>query len=179
MMSKLLLSILFSFLLLHANAQDAVPLESKIPKDSLAYMRYPEMPSFNILLTDSTTIFNTYNIPKGAPVLLVLFDPDCKHCRLLTKRLMDGMDSLKEIQMYWVTHVHSMAAIRKYSEEHHFADHKNIKVVGRDYEFFMSPYYGITIVPDLALYDANKNIIKLFEGGTTVSDLYEALHQKK
>lgn len=165
-----------------ALAQDAkteVAKEESPKNDSLPYLKYPTLPAFNIRLTDSFTIFNTYNIPKGRPTILILFSPDCKHCKLLTKRLLEGMDSLKNADFYMVTPVHSNTEIKKFYEEHHLADYKNIKVVGRDYEFFFHDFYHTRIVPDVALYDERKKFVKLFEGNTSVEELYKHLHPEK
>ena len=147
--------------------------------DSLPYQKYPTLPAFNIRMMDSVTIFNTYNIPKGKPTLIVLFSPDCKHCKAMTRQLLKGMDSLKGIQIYMITPMHSMTAIRNFYEEFHLGDYPEIKLAGRDYEFFFHDFYGTKLVPDLVLYDERKKLIKLFEGNTTVADIYTALHGGK
>ncbi len=144
--------------------------------DSLPYQKYPTLPAFNIMLRDSVTIFNTYNIPEGRPTLLMLFDPDCKHCKAEIRRLLDGMDSLKEIRFYLVTSVHDFKRIRDFYDEYHLGDYKNIEVVGRDYEYFFITYYGVKFVPDLVLYDTHKNLVKFFEGHVTVEELYRLTH---
>jgi len=127
-------------------------------------------------LMDSVTIFNTYNIPEGKPIALFFFDPECSHCQAVTKELLKEMDKIKDIQFYMITPVHSMSALRKFYDDYHLADYKNIKLAGRDYEFFFGSFYGIKYVPDLALYDAHKNLIKLFEGAISAKELYSYTH---
>lgn len=144
--------------------------------DSLPYQKYPKLPAFNILLTDSTTIFNTFNTASGRPTAIVFFDPDCSHCQSVTRRLLDGMDSLKNIRFYFISSVHSMAGIRKFKADYHFDDYKNIEVIGRDYEFFFVSYYGVTFVPDIALYDGKKKFVKLWQGTALVDELYKYTH---
>jgi thioredoxin-related protein len=147
-------------------------------KDTLRpYQKSPKLPAFNIQLMDSVTIFNTYNIPKGKKTILMLFFPDCKHCKRTIKNLISGMDSLKDVQFYLTSSVHSMTDVKKFYEEHHLADFDNIKVVGRDFEFFFFGFYGTRTVPALAIYDENKKFLKLFEGETTVKQLYEYTHK--
>ena len=63
-------------------------------------------------------------------------------------------------------------------EDNHFDKYPNIKVVGRDYEFFYGEYYGVTLVPDFVLFNDQKMFIKYFEGSTTVADLYEWFNKK-
>jgi len=144
--------------------------------DSLPYQKYPTLPAFNILLLDSTTIFNTFNIEEGKPSLIVFFDPECKHCKLVTKMLLCGMDSLKDVNVYMISSVHSIGAIKRFYDEYRLGDYKNILVVGRDYEFFFVTYYGVKFVPDIVVYDSHKNLVKFFEGHTTISELYSYTH---
>ena len=140
--------------------------------DSLPYQKYPKLPAFNILEMDSVTIFNTYNIPAGKKTILLFFSPDCGHCQMLMRNLIKNMDSLKDVQFYMMTVVHSMTTLRNFYNEYHLADYKNIHVVGRDYEFFYIPYYGIKNFPDMALYDEHKKLIKLFEGDIPLTQLF-------
>ena len=147
--------------------------------DTLApYQKYPTLPAFNILMMDSTSIFNTYNIPEGKPVALFFFSPDCRHCQLTTKRLVKGMDSLKDIDFYMITPVHSMTELQNFCELYHLGDYQNIKLIGRDYEFFFGSFYKIRYVPDVALYDSHKKLIKLIQGETHVKDLYDAFYSQ-
>jgi len=148
---------------------------ASVPDSALAYKKYPALPAFNLRLMDSVTIFNTYNIPEGKPVALFFFDPECSHCQAVTKELLKGMDSIHDIQFYMITPVHSATALRKFYEDYHLADYKNIILAGRDYEFFFGTFFGVKYVPDLALYDAHKKLIHLFEGAITVKELHKAI----
>ena len=161
-----------------ANAQDAKAKGKNDPaKDTMQpYRKNPTLPAFNLRLMDSVTIFNTYNIPGGKPIGLFFFDPECSHCQAVIKALLKGMDSIKEIQFYMITPVHSATALRKFYADYHLGDYKNIVLAGRDYEFFFGSFYGVKYVPDLALYDGNKKLVKLYEGAITVKELHKAIH---
>ncbi len=175
-MKQIIFALILVSFMLGANGQEHKPQEPV--KDTPLYKRYPELPAFNIRKMDSFEVFNTFNIPKGRPVALVLFDPECSHCELLTEELVRGMDSLKNIDFYYFTPASSMTAVRKFHKNHHFDQYPNIKMVGRDYEFFFSDYYDVRFVPDIALYDENKKFVHLFENKVTVRDLYEYTHKK-
>jgi thiol-disulfide isomerase/thioredoxin len=171
---KLAATVFAICLALSSLAQDD---KKKAETDTLKpYQKYTSLPAFNILEMDSLTLFNTYNIPKGKPVALMLFSPDCKHCKRTINALCASMDSIKDVQFYMVTGSHSMTDIRKVYKEHHLADYKNIIKMGRDPEFFFLSYYGTKFVPDVALYDEHKKLIKLIEGETTATEIYKALH---
>jgi len=173
-----LIVVLFSALANTGYAQQKTnTADTQDPADTLKpYQKYPTLPAFNIRLMDSVTIFNTYNIPEGNPTAIMLFSPECKHCKRTIKALIKGMDSIKNIQFYLVTGFHDFAAIRAFYEEHHLADYKNIKVVGRDYEFFFLTFYQAKFVPDIALYDEHKKLVKLIEGETTASGVHKYVH---
>jgi Thioredoxin-like domain len=151
--------------------------EPAVTADTLRpYQKYPSLPAFNILLMDSSTIFNTYNIPKGKYTAIVFFDPDCKHCKSTFKRLEAGWDSVKNINFYLITPTHSWENLRKFYADFHIEDYKNIKAIGRDYEFFFFTNYGTKFLPDVVVYDEHKKLIKLIEGEFNASDLYNLTH---
>ena len=158
-----------------AKAQDDTTKPQKAATDSLPYLKYPTVPAFNIMQLDSN-IFNTFNIPNGQPIALVFFDPDCKHCKATIKSFTEHMDSMANIQFYLFSARHDLDAIKGFYNKFHLEKYPNIKVVGMDTEFFFFSYYKVKFVPDIALYDREKKLIKLFEGAATVNELYVATH---
>ena len=161
----------------HAQNKDEVKIKSEQTTDTLPYIKYPTLPAFNIMLLDSATIFNTYNIPEGKPIVILFFDPDCKHCKAEIKLLLQGMDSLKDVRFYFITSVHDLTKVRAFYDEYKLGDFSAIDAVGRDYEFFFLTYYGIKFVPDLVIYDEHKNLVKFFDGHVTVEEIYKLTHK--
>jgi len=178
MMKHYFLLMIFALSITSGSAQENNNPKTKTSQavDSLPYQKYPTLPAFNIMLLDSSTIVNTYNIPEGKPTLIMFFDPECTHCQAETKMLLGKMDSLKDIRFYMITSVHDFNKIRAFYNEYHLADYKNIEVVGRDYEYFFITYYGIKYVPDMVLYDGHKNLVKFFEGHMVPHELYTLTH---
>ncbi|MCD6013520.1 MAG: alkyl hydroperoxide reductase/Thiol specific antioxidant/Mal allergen [Flavipsychrobacter sp.] len=149
-------------------------------KDSIKpYQKNPMLPAFNIMLMDSATIFNTYNIPAGKVTAMVFFDPTCKHCKSSIGGLMQGMDSVKDVQFYFFTLLHDYKEIRNFYEKYKMAEHPNIKAMGRDYEFFFVEHYRVLNLPDVALYDGRKKLIKLLEGDFSATKIYNAIQESK
>jgi thiol-disulfide isomerase/thioredoxin len=148
-------------------------------QDVLPYLKYPKLPAFNIMQLDSSTIFNTFNIPKGKPVALVFFDPDCSHCRTFTERLTNGMDSVKNVRFYMVTVNHDFEQLRGFYKKYELAKYKNIELVGRDYEFFFMSYYGPKTLPIVVVYDSNKQLVTLLDNIRSVADLYAVTSKLK
>ncbi len=147
--------------------------------DSLPYKLNPGLPVFNLLLRDSIELFNTFYIPKGRPIALMFFSPDCEHCQHAMTALTNGMDSISNIRFYLITMVRSMTDIRKFCNDRHLEKYKNIEVVGQDSEFAFIDFFGTMHIPDIALYDSDKQFVHLFEGNINVKDLYQYTHDKK
>jgi hypothetical protein len=177
-------SIVFSFFANVLLGQDGKypppPDPREWAKDSIKpYQKTPVLPAFNIMLMDSATIFNTYNIPSGKVTALVFFDPTCKHCKWSIGDLMRSMDSVKDVKFYFFTLLHDYTAIRNFYDNYKMADHPNIKAMGRDYEFFFVEHYRVMNLPDVALYDERKKLIKLLEGDFSATKIYNAIREHK
>ncbi|MCF8448643.1 MAG: hypothetical protein K9G49_02125 [Taibaiella sp.] len=155
-----------------------IPPDPTRNRDSLPYKLNPMLPAFNIMLSDSSTLFNTFNIPRGRKVAIMAFSPDCKHCAHLTQALTAGMDSLKDIDFYMVTPSRDFTAIRKFAKEHQLDKYPNIKAIGCDYEIFFLYHFGSFRIPDIALFGKDRKLLALLESDITVSQIYEAAHRQ-
>lgn len=171
-----LVAIIVCLTALGGKAQNAAAMHKILttPKDSLPYRLNPVLPSFNIKLTDSATIFNTKDIPEGQPTVLMLFSPDCRHCQDIIQMLLNKMDSLSDVRFCMFSNTHNVTDIRNFSDNYHLQNYKNIIAVGQDYEFFFLTHYGTRYVPDFAVYDKHNKLIKLYESSVTVTELYNA-----
>lgn len=144
--------------------------QEKVAKDTAPYLKYPTMPAIQILLQDSATIFNTYTIPRGAPTVLVFFSPDCEHCQHMTAEMVAKMDSMKQANFIFLTPM-PLAMLRPFSQKMGINKVKNIRVVGKDYQYFFPAYYDARYVPIVVVYDKEKQFVKRYEGTVKVSDL--------
>ena len=148
---------------------------SEKKRDSLPCEKFPKLPAFNLLAMDSSTIFNTYNIPEGKPTVLMFYSPDCDHCQHLAEQIMQHMDSLKSAEFYLLTPM-TIAATKEIDAKYHVTDFKNMHLY-KDYEFFFPHFFGANYVPYLAVYDKHKMLVKLYEGGANMSVLIKAVNQ--
>lgn len=145
--------------------------------DTPQYTRNTEMPAFKVRKLDSTTIFNTYDIPKGKPTMLMLFMPDCEHCQKQVERMIAGMDSIKNVQIYLFSPV-PVFKIKEFYDKYHLADYKNIVLVGQEYQFFFASYYKATSVPFIAVYNKNKKLMRAFQGSAHLKDIEGAANSR-
>ena len=128
-----------------------------------------EIPSFNILLIDSTSIFNTKDIPIGKASILIFFSPDCEHCQQETSDILRKMDSLKSVQFYFVS-IDAMDRMRVFNEYYKINKYPNI-TIGRDYTYFFPGYFKDVSPPYSVVYDKYKRMRAVFKGASTATQL--------
>jgi thiol-disulfide isomerase/thioredoxin len=136
-------------------------------------MEHSDLPSFNLLLTDSTTIFNSSKIPEGKPIILLYFNPDCEHCQKETKDILDHIELFKNIQFYFVTN-DQFDRLKLFESYYQLRKYPNI-MLGRDYQFQFLKYYKNVVTPYLAIYDKRKQLRVVFGGGTNSKRIVEAV----
>ena len=176
------ITILVAFCLLacgvRAQSFESMRKSFEMPKDSLPYRLHPTLPEFNILLTDSVSVFNTKDIPTGRPAVIMFFSPDCHHFQDAMKLLLEHMDEFKGVDFYMVSNARNVSSLREFIDKYQIASYPNIKALGQDVDFFFITFYGARYLPDFAVYDRHKKLVKLFESNVTVDDLVKATHTK-
>jgi thiol-disulfide isomerase/thioredoxin len=120
------------------------------------------MPSFNVLSSDSTTWLNTNNIPKGKPIVVLLFQPYCPYCRTETESIIKNMKSLQNVNFYLLTSS-PFDEMRAFYKNFELQKYKNI-TVGIDTGFYLIKYFKISGVPFTAIYTDKKILKQTFSG---------------
>ena len=157
-------SFVFSFLLVTVISSAQNSVDTTAP-----YKRFPTVPPFKLLQIDSVSLITRDNLKKHKPVLLILFNPDCDHCRHETEEIIKHIDELKKVQII-------MAAMSKHREMKEFYvkfkldEFKNIRV-GRDFQNLLPSFYKVGSLPYLAMYDKKGNLLSTFEGTMNIEDL--------
>lgn len=113
-----------------------------------------DLPDFNILLLDSTTVMQAADIREGRPIVLIHFDPDCLECQKETKLILSNMDTLKRAQFYFLS-TQKLASIKEYSEYYKMGEYSNI-TVGQDYKDFFQKHFRTRATPFIAVYSQKK-----------------------
>lgn len=139
------------------------------------YKRFPHVPPFTILLGDSATMYTKENLPKGKPLLLMIFSPECSHCQHTAEEIMQYKDSLQNIQIVMAT-LHTISQMNAFSETYGLKAAPNV-VLGKDVYFILPPYYGIHNLPYMAFYTKKGNLIRTVEGALPMQKVIE-LFQK-
>lgn len=137
------------------------PDKDKKKKESL---EDTALPSFSLLLKDSTSYLSTENIPKGKPAVLFYFGPYCSHSRDQMKEILKDIDILKGVNFYLVT-IDPFEDMILFYKNYKLQDYPNI-TVGYDYKGFFSKYFNAHGTPFLAVYGKDKKLNRTFVGKT-------------
>ncbi len=139
---------------------------------SAPYLKYPGIPSFELLLEDGHTTFTNLKLNKTQPVMIMYFNPTCDHCIHQTVDLLKEIDSFKNIQIVMAT-LEPLEAMKEFSKKYKLGNHRNI-VVGRDTKYILPPFYRIPDLPYLALYNKDGKLITTFVSNHPISRLLYA-----
>ncbi|MCW3123232.1 MAG: redoxin protein [Flavipsychrobacter sp.] len=175
MSTKYLLSFLFTIVVFSAYAQEPDSGHADITPivdNRLPCQKNTDLPSFEITLVDSVSVFNTSAIKAGKKTAIVVFGPECSHCRDFFKQLFVGIDTLTHIDFYLVTPIRNFAPFRSFYYEMGIPLHKNIKAAGRDLNFFAMDFFGVTQFPYIILYDEHKKLVGGFGPGSALGELH-------
>lgn len=121
-----------------------------------------ELPSFNLLLRDSITYFNTNNIPSGKPTVLLCVGPYCPYSRSQVEEIVKEIKTLNEIQFFIFT-PYSLTEMKSFCDLYKLQKYSNI-VTGIDYANFFADYYKVKGVPYIAIYGKNRRLKETFIG---------------
>jgi thiol-disulfide isomerase/thioredoxin len=160
------LIVLAGFILFNINClAQTDSLQPKLPP----FLQLPNVPSYKLLLMDSSTYTYKYQLKKDQPVIVIYFSPDCEHCQTGTKHITDSMKLFKKVQFVFASYA-KFLELKKFHEDYGLATFKNI-IYGRDEQFFFPRFYNVRYTPFIAVYDKEGKLVRVFEGGTTVAKL--------
>jgi thiol-disulfide isomerase/thioredoxin len=147
------------------SSSSAQPEEVTLPP----YKRFPTVPPLKLLLLDSTSYFTKNDLKKNRPVLIIVFNPDCEHCKHETEEIIKNIDSLKNIQIVMAT-IMSFDLMKSFYEQYDLQRFQNI-IVGKDVQYTLPSFYQMHFMPYLAMYNKKGNLLATFEGSMKMEDL--------
>jgi thiol-disulfide isomerase/thioredoxin len=127
------------------------------------------MPVIDLVLIDSNAHFNTKSIEKGKPTVLFSFEPWCPHCKAQTKSILSNIQSLKGINLYFLTNS-TYSDFKKFYDRFELQKYPSIKA-GIDYNYTFARYFKTGLVPYFAIYDGNRRLKQVLAGRTYVSTI--------
>jgi thiol-disulfide isomerase/thioredoxin len=118
------------------------------------------LPSFDLLLADSVTNFNTADIPTGQPFIVIGFSPWCTHCQAETRDIIQHIQQLKNTRIYYVT-PYPFDQMKIFYRAFKLEQYPNI-TMGRDGKNIFFSYFKARGVPYTAIFDAKRRLRQVF-----------------
>lgn len=144
---------------------------SRSRHDSIpAHLAGLPFPDFKLELPDRSN-FYTDNLPKNKPIIIMLFSPECEHCREQTKGILQSIHSFRKVHIVMTTAL-PYEKMKAYYDAMKIVAHKNI-TMGRDLLFFFSKYYRSHYLPYIAVYNRKRQLIATYDGGVAVPTLID------
>ena len=150
--------VVFSFLSVHAQNNEAKPLAP-----------------FDITLINNKK-FRAYELKKNEPVMLVYFSPDCDHCKDLTKEILKNAKTFGSKQLVMVTYF-PISEVKKFANDLSIQNYPSIKVGTEGMTLVVQKHYNIRKFPFVALYNKSGKLAKMFREQVPPKDIVKAMQQ--
>jgi len=129
------------------------------------------LPSFDLLLSDSTTTLHTADIREGNPIALLFFSPDCEHCQHETETIIHHMDSLKGVRFFFITN-DPLDRLKMFDHVYKLNKYSNITLAW-DNQFLFPRHFKGAYPPYLVIYDRDRRMRGAFEGGLEANKMIQ------
>jgi thiol-disulfide isomerase/thioredoxin len=119
------------------------------------------LPSFNLLLPDSSTIYHT-NQMKGKPTVFFLFGPNCPYCQQQMDEIKTNMIELENIQFVILTG-EGFRGMKDFVDQNGLNGYPNV-IAGLDTADFFMKYYKLGGYPSTAFYNKEGVLQNMYSG---------------
>lgn len=133
------------------------------------YKKTLTIPLFELRNIVDSSIFNNTNLDKTKRTIFIYFGPECGHCTVFTKRMMDSLDLFKNTQIIMVSSF-AFDKIKKFYEENNIASCPFI-TMGQDKDYFFISHYGIRQFPSAYVYNKAGKFVKAYTSEINIFEL--------
>lgn len=137
--------------------------------DTTSYLSNKNIPNVRLIQGDSSW-FTNESIPKGKPVVIIYFSPECGHCQLTAQEINNDIDKVKDAFFIWVSY-YPVPEIKDFADKYKLAQYNNFKF-GRDPKYAIPTFYRVRYTPFMAVYNKEGKLMQTFEQGTTAEVLH-------
>ena len=133
---------------------------------------------YRIFTTDSVFV-TPVNLPKGKPVMIIYFSPDCSHCQRMMYELKPKLKQLSHIQVVMITWSakYDIRAIREFKRDYGLKSQPNFIIGSEGYTRLVQNYYNIQTTPFIALYNSNGALLKYLNKVPKTEDILAGVKQ--
>lgn len=131
------------------------------------------LPAFKMKLTNGK-IYSSSDISNQKPLVLIYFAPDCEHCQVLIKQLLNKINVFKNAEIVLVT-FESIESVAQFKKDYKLDKYPNIIVGVEEPAFFFRTYYDLQHTPFTALFNKSKKLVISYKDLTPIDDLIKNL----
>jgi thiol-disulfide isomerase/thioredoxin len=119
-------------------------------------------------------VFDISEVPKGKPIILIYFDPDCDHCQKLMGEMFKKINQFKKAEIVFAT-FKPVSELDSLYKKYSVLKYPNVKMGTENATYYLRLYYDVTTLPFTALYDKKGNLNYSYRKETSVDDLIARL----
>ncbi len=128
-----------------------------------------KMPAFAFTTYQGKT-FKATDLPKGKPLVLVYFLPDCGHCQDLTRELTASISRFSKASVAMLTCV-PVDKVSAFVKDYNLSKYSNLYVGTELNTLFVRNFYRIDELPFVALYDKSGRLVKIYSRKDKLNDV--------
>ncbi|RYY56189.1 MAG: thioredoxin [Chitinophagaceae bacterium] len=147
----------------------SVRLSAQADTLKLPYQKFPDNIPLQLLLLDSSTVLTADKLDPKKPFMVLLFSPECDHCKHATADIVANIDLFREVNIIMASPL-PLADMKKFYADYKLERFSNI-TMGRDYRFMLPSYYGVKYLPFHAFYGKKKKLIGVSAEGQTAAQM--------
>lgn len=123
--------------------------------------------------------YNNARLKKNQPVLLIIFSPDCSHCKHSLDTLQHSFQpELSKLQLVLVTEARHKAELQPFLKASGLDKDPKFTQVGVDSSNLIYNIYAYGMLPQFNYYNANHKLVKTFSGIFPLDSLRSFLHKQ-
>jgi len=133
------------------------------------YLKTKLIPDFTIMTCPDSTKFTNKDLKKNQNTIIIYFGPDCGHCSVFAKKMMDSISSFKNTQIVMVSSF-EYSHIKKFYEDNKLNTCPFI-TVGRDAAYFFIGHYEVRQFPCAILYNKKGKYVARYDSEIEIENL--------
>lgn len=134
-----------------------------------------KLPAFGMTMSNGR-YFTAADIPKGRPVLLIYFAPDCDHCHTLMNAFFQRAPEFEKAEVIMVT-FKPVSELTAFEQAYQTFLYSNIKVGTEGNTAYLRMFYKLQNTPFTALYNREGKLVKSYRKSPILNDLLTLLKQ--
>lgn len=134
-----------------------------------------KLPPFAMSLSNGQ-YFNATDLPKGKPVLLIYFAPDCDHCHTLMNEFFRRAAEFKPVEVVMLT-FKPLSDVAAFEQSYQTFRYPNIRVGTEGSTYYLRLFYKLQNTPFTALYNRQGKLVCSYRKQTPLNDLLKQVKQ--